>query len=225
MPLAVTPVAPPAPARPAGCASRGRVFNSTEPGGLDPPARRPGRLGPAARARADRLGRRGRGRAPARAGRRTCAARSTPARPSPARWRARRASSTTSTAPSSPPASRAARSAACSSAWPTTSRSARRCKRQADRRDAVPGDRLADRDRHRDLPRHLRRAAGGDGVHQHQARAAVPHRGDAGDQRLRAQLGLAAAARRSPAASARCCWRCATSRSASASTPAGSTCR
>jgi hypothetical protein len=46
-------------------------------------------------------------------------------RRSPARWRARRASSTTSIAASSPPASRAARSAACSSASPTTSRRAR----------------------------------------------------------------------------------------------------
>ena len=118
--------------------------------------------GPAAGARADRAGRRGRGPAPARAG-------GAPAQRGQRRLAvraragaARRASSTTSTAASSPPASRAARSAACSSASPTTSRSARRCKRQADRRDALPGDRLGDRDRHRDLPRHLRRAAGGD---------------------------------------------------------------
>ena len=35
-------------------------------------------------------------------------------------------------------------------------------KGQADRRDALSGDRLGDRGRHRHLPRHLRRAAGGD---------------------------------------------------------------
>ena len=69
---------------------------------------------------------------------------------------------------------------------------------QADRRDALPGDRLGDRGRHRRLPRHLRRAAGRDGLHQLEARAAAADRRDARHQRLPAQLGLAppAAARR-----------------------------
>ena len=66
---------------------------------------------------------------------------------------------------------------------------------QADRRHRLPGDRLADRRRDRRLPRHLRRAAGRLGVHEQQARAARPDGRDAGDQRLPARLGLAAAAR------------------------------
>ena len=45
----------------------------------------------------------------------------------------------------------------------------------ADRRDALSGDRLGDRGRHRRLPRHLRRAAGGDRVHQLEALAAAAH--------------------------------------------------
>ena len=84
--------------RPARAALHAPRLQRHRPGGLDAPARRPGRLRPAARARADRAGRRGRGPAPARAGgapaqrgQRRLAVR-------PRAGAARRASSTTSTA-------------------------------------------------------------------------------------------------------------------------------
>jgi general secretion pathway protein F len=62
--------------------------------------------------------------------------------------------------------------------------------RQADRRHAVPGHRHAGGDRDRAASHDLRGAAGGQRVRRHQARAALPHHGDAGPERLRAQLGL-----------------------------------
>jgi hypothetical protein len=61
--------------------------------------------------------------------------------------------------------------------------------REGDRRDALPGHRVGHRAGDRDLPRHLRGAAGGVGVRQLQTRVAVPDDDDAGHQRLRAPTG------------------------------------
>ena len=73
-------------------------------------------------------------------------------------------------------------------------------KGRLDRRDALSGDRLGDRRGHRRLPRHLRRAAGRDRLHQHQAIAAAADDRHDGVQRLPAQLRLARPPRSSPAA-------------------------
>jgi general secretion pathway protein F len=117
-----------APSEPAAaCAARARL-QLHRPGGVDAPARRPGRLRPAARTRADRPEPMKPKTAPARAGGAPAKRSQRRFARSRARWPARRASSTTSTAPWSPPASRAARWAACSRNWPTTWKSARPCK-------------------------------------------------------------------------------------------------
>ena len=146
--------------------------------GLDAPDGRPGRLRPAARTRADRAGRRGRGPAPARTG-------GAPAqrgqRRQPVRARAgQRAARVRRRLPRRRRGRRAERRAR------HRARKARRrpggapgAQGQADRRHAVPGDRLADRGGDRDLPRHLRGAAGGQRVRRQQARAAAADGGDA----------------------------------------------
>ena len=84
-------------------------------------------------------------------------------------------------------------------------------------RRAVPRHRHRRRHRDRAVPGGLRGAAGGQRVRRQQARAALPHGGHAGDQRLRAQLGLAGLAAAGGRHGFRRGWRCATKPRASAS--------
>ena len=158
VPLAVTQVAT------AGSATSGFTF--TPQGlqrdrslGLDAPARRPRRLGPAARARPHRLGRRGRGPAPARA-RRPPAQRSQRRRAVRARAR-ERAARVRRRLPRRRRRRRAERRARPRPRAPRRRpRGAPGAEGPPHRRDALPRDRLGDRGDHRRLPRHLRRAAG-----------------------------------------------------------------
>ena len=149
-----------------------KVFNATGARRLDAPARRPGRLGPAARARAHRARRRSRGRAPARA-RRPPAQRGQRRRAVRARA-GERAARVRRRLPRRRRRGRAERRARPRPRAPRRRpRGAPGAEGPAHRRDALSGDRLGDRRRHRRLPRHLRRAAGRHGVHQLEARAAA----------------------------------------------------
>jgi general secretion pathway protein F len=76
---------------------------------------------------------------------------------------------------------------------------------QAARRDALPGHRVGDRAGDRDLPRHLRGAAGGLGLHQLQARAAGADGGDAGLSAFVRQWGWAVALALAGGGCC-CCW-------------------
>ena len=193
------------------------------PGGLDAPARRPGRLGPAARARAHRA---------------------RPTRPRTTRQRELVAHLRSEVNAGSPFARALAQrprefddvyrgvvaageqSGALGLVLERLAddlEERQELQGQADRRDALPGHRLGDRHRHRassSSPTSCRRWPR---VRQHQAGAAVPDRGDAGASAPSCAAGAGCSLLApSPAASALLRWRCATRRSASASTPAGS---
>ena len=162
-----TPVATAAREAAAGAALRAPRLQLHRPRGLDAPARRPGRLRPAAGARADRARRRGRGPAPARAGGPPARRGQRRHRRSRARWPARRASSTTSTARVVAAGEQSGALGAVLERLADDLEERQALRAKLIGADAVPGDRLAGRGGDRRLPRHLRRAAGRLGVRQH----------------------------------------------------------
>ena len=174
--------------------SRRHLFTEHRADGLDTPAGRAGRLRTAARARPHRTGRRGRGSTRQRelvAHLRSEVNAGSAVRPRAGRH-ATREFDEVYRARGRRRRGRAARSARCSKSLADDLEERQdRSSRQADRRDALPGDRLADRGGDRGLPRHLRGAAGRQRCSRVQQACALPM---PSPWRLLAISGFAAAA-------------------------------